>query len=578
MKKFPITIVGGGPSGLLASALLTQNGIEHLLVEARSGLHRAPQAHVLNTRSLEIYRQIGIDKQILDVATDVAKQRYITYFDQLKGLSYGALDIGARRSGKEFLESLSPTRSANLPQDMLEEILFETVKQSDVASIRFGTKCVEHAQTPDGVVLDMTDETGKTYQVLSDYVISAEGAGSGIRRRMGIEMDGPVGIAHFVTVYFRSDLTELLKGREGVVHWCLNHKTPAVLIVHDDKARSVLMIQYDPATQSPADFTEDVCAEYLKNVIGDEAHPVEILSLDSWVMNAQVARSYGEGRVILVGDAAHRFPPTGGLGLNTGAQDVYNIIWKLREVLNGNAEADLLQTYETECRPIALTNCEHSLNNMLRGIEVPNAIGLTGDVETAAANIQLLLQGGEAAADLRARIQEAVDGQLPHYVSYGLDLGGVYEDGALVRDGEAILNAAENPVDYTPNAQPGARFPHFWVDQDGRRRSVHDLLSYDAFTLILGSDGGEWKQLLSSLTSCSLKINLVEIGAEQDTHDSLSHICGMAANGAILVRPDGHVAWREKSFPKDARSSLESALQASFATEVQWQSEAHSRP
>lgn len=573
MKEFPVTIVGGGPSGLLASALLTRHGIEHLLVEARQGLHRAPQAHVLNTRSLEIFRQIGVDTRILEAATDVEKQRYITYFDQLTGLSYGALDIGARRTGPDFLDSLSPTRAANLPQDQLEDILFEKAQRSEVATILFGTRCTGHIQTPDGVIVDLSDESGQEYQVRSDYLISAEGAGSGTRRRMGIEMEGPVGIAHFITVYFKSDLAGLLKGREGVVHWCLNLKTPGILIVHDDKERSVLMIQYNPETHSPEDFTEAVCADYLRNVIGDESHPFEVRSLDTWVMNAQVARSYGEGRVFLVGDAAHRFPPTGGLGLNTGAQDVYNFIWKLREVLNGNAEASLLETYETECRPIALANCQHSLTNMLRGVEVPNAIGIGEDVQTSQANIDILRQGGQAADERRVRIQEAIEGQLPHYVSYGLDLGGVYEAGALVRDGEAIVNAAENPVDYRPNAQPGARFPHFWVEDAGLHKSVHDLLSYDGFTMILGADGSPWKSLLAELSECSFKINLVEIGpqqAVQDKDDALSRLCGIASNGAILVRPDGHVAWREKSLPASPKASLERAIAAAFPTKLRW--------
>lgn len=576
MGEFPVTIVGGGPSGLLASALLTRHGIEHLLVEARMGLHRAPQAHVLNTRSLEIYRQIGVDERILEAATDVEKQRYITYFDQLTGLSYGALDIGARRSGQDFLDSLSPTRAANLPQDQLEEILFEKAEQSEVATIRFGTRCTGHMQTSDGVIVDLSDENGREYQVRTDYLISAEGAGSGTRRRMGFEMEGPVGIAHFITVYFKSDLSDLLKGREGVVHWCLNLKTPGILIVHDDRERSVLMIQYNPQTHSPKDFTEAVCTDYLRNVIGDESHPFEIKSLDTWVMNAQVAASYGQGRVFLVGDAAHRFPPTGGLGLNTGAQDVYNFIWKLREVLNGNAEASLLHTYETECRPIALANCQHSLTNMLRGIEVPNAIGLGTDAEASQASLEILRQGSPAAVEMQARIQEAIEGQLPHYVSYGLDLGSVYEAGALVRDGEAIANAAENPVEYRPNAQPGARLPHFWVEHAGVRKSVHDLLSYDGFTMIVGSDGNPWKSLLAELQECSFKIRLVEIGqqcAVQAKDDALSRLCGIANDGAILVRPDGHVAWREKSLPDNPKASLERAIAAAVPTKLRWRND-----
>ncbi|MEM8935260.1 MAG: FAD-dependent monooxygenase [Pseudomonadota bacterium] len=564
MRDYPVVISGAGPSGLLASIILAKSGIRHLLVEQRSELHRAPAAHVLKTRTLEIYRMFGFDTAVTDIATPPELQRYVTYFDQLAGLNYGKLSLYDFRKDAAFKDK-SPTRTANLPQDLLEEILYAKATESDLAEIEFDTSCSDHQDAGDAVHIEIERPGGEKETIRAQYFIAAEGAGSPTRRRMGIEMEGPAGIAHYVTVYFESDLSKLLKGGEGIVHWCLNLDTPASLIVHDHKKRAVLMIPYDPETQSPEDFPKSTCAAYLKNVLGDANHPFEIVTIDKWTMTAQVAERYSQGRVYLVGDAAHRFPPTGGLGLNTGAQDVYNLLWKVREVLSGNADPGLLKTYETECRPIAKANCEHSLINQKRNIEVPLAIGITDDKAASRENVEALRRGGPESEQRLKKIAHAIDGQLRHYVSFGLDLAFVYEHGALLSDGTPVINRIDDPTIFEPTAQPGARLPHTWLNHKGERVSSHDLLSYNNFTLIIGSDGEIWTEALNAMADVPFHVEVKEVGRGctfDDPEGDWQSVSELTSTGALLVRPDGHVALREKSAPADPKARLAQAIDA----------------
>jgi 2,4-dichlorophenol 6-monooxygenase len=259
-------------------------------------------------------------------------------------------------------------------------------------------------------------------------------------------------------------------------------------------------------------------------------------------MTLQVAERYRAERIFLVGDAAHRFPPTGGLGLNTGVQDAHNLAWKLAAVESGWAPPSLLDSYDTERRPVARENAEVSGRNAGRMLEVYQALGTSGD-------------------GTRDRVRAAIANQAEHFDMLGLQLGFRYETGALVRDGSAAP-IVENAVrEYVPTGRPGARLPHAWTRSDGVRVSTLDLVHPDRFTLIAGAAGERWTEAAATIASPPL--GCLAIGADvPDAGGAWARQLGIEADGALLVRPDQHVAWRAPRGVDDPRAALRAALAA----------------
>jgi 2,4-dichlorophenol 6-monooxygenase len=277
-------------------------------------------------------------------------------------------------------------------------------------------------------------------------------------------------------------------------------------------------------------------------------------------MTAQVADRFASGRVFLVGDSAHRFPPTGGLGMNTGIQDAHNLVWKLCAVERGWAPASLLDTYEIERRPIAQANADASLNNAMRMWEVFQALGILPDDRDGS---KARMKAALASPAGRAALDAAIDHQQEHFDMFGLQLGFGYEAGALMPDGSE-KPAVANPVrDYVPTTRPGSRLPHAWVERAGERVSTLDLVPYDAMTVLAGPAGEAWAAAVADVGD--VPVHCLVAGRDFDDPDGhWASVCGIGADGALLVRPDQHVAWRAGSAPADPTTALAAALRSMF--------------
>jgi hypothetical protein len=274
--------------------------------------------------------------------------------------------------------------------------------------------------------------------------------------------------------------------------------------------------------------------------MGTASWPFEIRTISTWHMSVQVAERYRAGRAFLVGDAAHRFPPTGGLGLNTGVQDAHNLAWKLAGVEAGWAREPLLASYESERQPIARENAEVSARNAARMLEIVQALGPAADGD-------------------RAAVRAAIANQAEHFDMLGLQLGFQYERGALVPDGSARPGCA-NPVrELIPCGRPGARLPHAWTRSPRGRVSTLDLLRPDAFTLVAGSGGEPWLDAAAAIQGPPLRS--LQIGRDvPDADGAWATQLGIEKEGALLVRPDQHVGWRSARAARDPRGELRSAL------------------
>jgi len=537
--EVPVLIVGAGPVGLTASILLAQQGVESLVVERQDSLKRAPAAHVVNARSFEIFRTAGVDPGAIAAAcqhpSDAGHVRWVT---TLVGEEIGQLPF--ERQGEDVLP-LTPTPLRNLSQHRLEPILLEHLRKQANASIRLAHEWEAAEQDARGVTSNVRDTaTGASVGVRSRWLLAADGAGSRVRKALGIEPIGPARLGSFLMIHFQANLRPLVRKRPAILYWVTDPNARGTFVAHDIDAEWVFMQSWDPEQESAEDYTEARCAEIVRRAIGNAAVDFEIRTLSTWHMSAQVVERYRDGRVFLVGDAAHRFPPTGGLGLNTGVQDAHNLAWKLAGVEAGWAPPRLLDSYEIERRPVARENADVSLRNAARMLEVFQTLGPAGDGD-------------------RGRVRVAIANQAEHFDMLGLQLGFQYEAGALVADGSP-RPVVGNPVrEFAQCGRPGARVPHAWVEFGGERVSTLDLLPADRFTLIAGSAGADWIDAAASLATPPLRC--MTIGCDvPDPDDAWSACLGVERDGALLVRPDQHVAWRARKAVADPRATLRGAL------------------
>jgi len=551
--EVPVLVVGGGPVGMMAAILLARQGIASRVVERRPGPHRAPQAHVVNPRTLEICRAVGIDvDRLRSLATPRTDGSQVVWMTRLAGEELGRLPY--ERQGDDCLAD-TPTPLLNLSQHRFEPVLLERLRADPLAEIHYGHQC--HAVTADdgGVTTDVEDlASGARHQVRSRFVIAADGAGSRIRNSLGIEMLGPDRLQSFIMIHFEADLRALVAARPAILYWTVDPECAGAFVAHDIDHTWVFMHPYDPDTEPPATFTERTCATIVRRAIGRDVS-FTVRDVSPWTMTAQVAERYRAGRVFLAGDAAHRFPPSGGLGMNTGIQDVHNLAWKLRLVLAGEASERLLDTYETERRPVAQENAEQSMQNAFRMLEVFDALGVPMDLGADRAAAHARMQATLAAPGGRARVAAAIENQRDHFDTRGLQLGFEYADGALLADDSPAPRSENRGRDYVPSSRPGAHLPHGWVERGGARVSTLDLVPYDGFTLIVGPDAATWA------TAGATHAGVRTVVAGRDFTDPGGHWAALAEigrDGALLVRPDQHVAWRAGT--SSERDGLSGAL------------------
>ena len=553
--EVPILVVGAGPVGLCASLLLARLGIRSLVVDRRDGPHRAPQAHVLNPRTLEICRAAGLDMARLRGAAARAEDAsLVVWMTRLAGEELGRLSY--ERDPEENLR-YTPTPLLNLSQHLFEPILLDRLRRERDAEVRYRHQWTALEQDADGVTSRIEDlATGDAYTVRSRWLLAADGAGSRVRKALDIPMLGPDRLQSFVMIHFHAALRAVVRDRPAILYWLAEPDTLGTLVAHDIDRTWVFMQPYDPDTESVEAYTEDACAAIVRRAIGRDDVAFAIRDIGTWTMTAQLAERYAAGRVFLIGDSAHRFPPTGGLGMNTGIQDAHNLVWKLSAVETGRAPRSLLDTYEVERRPIAQQNADHSLTNAMKLWEVFEVLGIVpGDPAGSKTRMTAVL----ADAASRERVAVAIEHQRDHFEMLGLQLGFGYEDGALVPDGSERV-APENPVrDLVPTSRPGSRVPHAWVERAGERVSVLDLLPYDAFTLLVGTDGAAWDEPVGHVRD--LPVRCLVAGRDfTDPEHHWASVCEIGATGALLVRPDQHVAWRVRVAPSDPGGALGSAL------------------
>ncbi len=539
-REARVLIVGAGPVGLAASILLAGHGVESLVVERNPSTTDHPKAHVVNTRTMEIFRSLGIDGAVREAALPDEALRHVRWVRSIAGPELGRLDAELEH------DDASPVHVASCAQDRVESILLGAAAKRGV-DIRFDTEVVALEPEIDGVsALVRTSDMrrGDGERLRARYVIAADGASSGIRHQLGIAMQGLPEIATMVGTYFHADLRSSFAKRPAVLYWIVNSAAPGTIIALDGAFRWVFHLPQPPGVD---ELGEAEATRLVRTAIGDPRVPIEIRGIRPWRMSAQIAESYRHGRVFLAGDAAHRFPPTGGLGLNTGVQDAHNLAWKLAWVLDGRAPERLLETYESERKPVAEANSAFSLNNALRG---GSAVGPGARIAMAK-----LEAGGPDVPALLAQLQADIEANREHFGSRAMDLGFRYVTGAIV------------PADGADGdgAKVGERAPHAWlVPPDGARVSTLDLFGAD-FVLLTTGNAERWS---AAGLDARVSLRVVAFGPGRELDDPTGEVArryGLASGGAVLVRPDGHVAWRTTRTPREPRAAVAAVIERVLA-------------
>lgn len=426
---------------------------------------------------------------------------------------------------------------------MIEPVLFQAAKDRGVDT-KFSTECLNVEQDEGKVTVTLKDRsTNTTYTVTADYLIAADGANSPIREKLGTQRTGQGELGNLLNILFHTkpSLESFVKNREFSLLQIERPEFCGLLTSINNRERWVFHLHYSPSKgEKPEDFPPERCKEYIRLALGMPDVEIDVKSILPWQASVRVAERIQEGRIFLAGDAAHQMPPYRGQGANSGISDAHNLAWKLAAVLKKQASPALLKTYEVERLPVGKYAAEKS----------------------------------GAAADERGLIMWKKDLKTVVNIAKSLHImsgyGYTYSSKAVIEENTWPLGG----ITWRPwsmpgyflelDGRPGTRAPHVWVETGGKRISTTDLFG-KGFVLLAGSDGGAWVVaaggVLESLKGVELKAECVGphgdvVGKGREWENA----AGISSTGALLVRPDGFVAWRERRMPPDCEKKLEEVM------------------
>ncbi|PZG43012.1 monooxygenase [Spongiactinospora gelatinilytica] len=516
----PVLVVGGSLSGLCTALFLSRHGVDVTLVERHPGTSIHPRTPGYNARTLELFRAAGVEDAVRAAGPWALDGTGLLWAESLTSPNHRWLQPPNARGAHADYSDVSPANDAILSQDVLEPVLREHAEALG-ADLRFGTELVAFANEPDGVTAVLADRaTGARTEIEAGHLVAADGADSPIRHRLKIDRHGPGVLEYVAAIMVRADLGDTLRGKRFVIGQVRNPGFSGMVRVVGD--RISLHVRYRPQEGDAADlFPAARCVELARAATGIPGLDVEVLDVTPWETTAAVADRFSDGRVFLVGDAAHVMPPAGAYGGNTGIHDAANLAWKLAYVSRGWAGPALLDTYDTERRPIA----EITMNQA---------------VATRTAWFGRANPAGTPEAELLDEVS----------LLFGYRYPRPGTGGPLVEDPRR------------PGGGPGSRVPHVWLEIDGERLSTVDLWAR-GMVLLAGSEGGDWVRAADAVArDRGLPLTGHVIGGDAtDLEGRWPEMSSTSPEGAMLVRPDGFIAWRtaDRAGP-DARSVLAGVL------------------
>jgi len=576
----PVLVVGGGGAGLTASMLLSTYGVRHVLVSATATTSILPKAHVLNQRTMEAFTDVGVADDIYAVGTPPEQMSHTAWYLGIAGHP----DAGRLIHKMECWDggyadpawvAASPCRQTNLPQIRLEPLLRRRAEELNPNGIRFHNELLGLEQDATGVTATIKDHgSGETYQVRTNYLLGCDG-GRAVGRLVGVELEGSRDLQRSATVHMTADLSRLQQDDDVLIRWILHPQfggSQSVLVPMGptrwgpQSEEWVFHMSYPPDAEALFDTDEQVMALLRERVgVPDFSPTVHIIT--RWQLVGLVAKQTKIGRVFLLGDASHRHPPTGGLGLTSAVHDVYNLCWKIAHVLDGRAGEALLDTYHPERFPAFERNVQRSVENALNHFVLTASMGISADLtpDECLRNARQLWQAGPEGDARRAAVTRAMASQSMEFKEHNVEIGFRYQSAAIVDDGTPVPANPDDVRIYEPDTRPGSPLPHAWVEREDERRALRQVAPPGSFTLVAGENGGAWCQAAEAEARArGIELIALRLGhAEGDWLDPrLAFIRRreFGADGAILVRPDRVIAWRAMGGAPDAARVIGAAL------------------
>jgi 2,4-dichlorophenol 6-monooxygenase len=567
-----VLIIGAGPAGLTASALFAQYGVNAITVTKYPGTANSPRAHITNQRTVEVFRDLGIEDRVRAAATPNELMGNNVWATSFAGEEIARLATWGSGIERRFdYAGASPSQMCNIPQHILEPVILEAARERN-ADVRFSTELMQITQDEDWVHTVVRERnTGTEYAIRARYAIGADGGRSTVAEQLGFPLEGQMGLGASMNIWLEADLTKYTHYRPGTLYWMAQPGNDywvgaGTWICVKPWTEWVLLCMYDPADGEP-DLSDDAALARARQTIGDPDVEIRIKNVSKWQINQVIATEFSRGRVFLAGDAAHRHPPANGLGTNTSIQDTYNLAWKLALVLRGQAGPALLDSYHAERQPVGANVVDRAMKSVQDMLPISQALGFRAgqSSDEGWATLRELFSDTDTGRTRRAALTAAVDLQNYQFNAHGIELGQRYTSGAVLNDGTPFPEPTRDPeLFYHPTTHPGARLPHAWLQRGTQLVSTLDLTGQGRFSLLVGIGGEAWVEAAEKVAAeLGIELPVRQVGYRCEYDDVLGHwseVREIGDGGCLLVRPDQHIAFRAADLADHPQDTLRAAL------------------
>ena len=553
-----VLVIGTGPAGSATAALLSSYGIENMVINRYRWLANTPRAHITNQRTMEVLRDLGIEGEAYLYATPQHLMGENIFCESLAGEEIGRMNSwGTHPMAKAEHLMSSPTMMNDLPQTFMEPLLFKTACSRGTQS-RMSTEYQSHVQDASGVTTTCLDRlTGRDITIRSKYLVGCDGGNSLVAEQENLPFEGRMGVGGSMNILFRADLSRYVAHRPSVLYWVMQPGADVggigMGLVRMIRPWNEWLIVWGYDINQPVPVVDATLAtQVARQLVGDPELEIELISANTWTVNNMYATHMQKDRVFIMGDAAHRHPPSNGLGSNTSIQDAFNLAWKLSSVLKGQAGPALLDSFSTERAPIAKQIVTRANQSIGEFGPIFQALGMTGgtDIEKIKASMDARCDATAAGEAQRAALRDAIAFKKYEFDAHGVEMNQRYRSDAILTDGQMEPAFDLDPeLHYQPTTWPGARIPHVWLfDDKGARHSTLDLCGHGKFTVFTGIGGEAWVKAAEEVgAELGLPIRTHLIGPRRaylDHTGDWARASEVSDAGCVLVRPDHHVAWR----------------------------------
>ena len=570
-----VLVVGSGPAGLTTAVGLASHGVDHIVITKYQWTANTPRAHITNQGSMEIFRDFGVEADVLEKAVPHELMGDTVFCTSLTGEEIGRIRTwGVHPERHADYTMASPTQKCDIPQNLLEPILLNRAAKLG-SKVRFNTEFISFVQDADGVTTTVQDRvSGEQYTIRSKYLVGADGGRSKVAEQAGLPMEGQMDIAGSMNIVFKADLSQYVAHRPSVLYWVLQPGSTiggiGLGLVRMVRTWDEWLIVWGYDISQPAPVvTDEMAISLVRNLVGAPELEVEITSTSVWGNNKMYATEMNNGRVYCMGDATHRHPPSNGLGSNTSVQDAFNLAWKLAYVLQGKAGKGLLDSYTQERSPIAKQIVLRANKSIEEFGGILQALGIldTNDPKVMQTRIDARRDNTPEGAKRRAELKTALELKDYEFNAHGVELGQRYASNAVLKDGTPEPALTHDPeLYYHPTTWPGARLPHAWLGRDGFKISTKDLAGHGKFALFTGISGEKWAAAAREVAAelgIEISAHVIGPGREYtDIYEDWTRLREVGEDGCVLVRPDQFIAWRSTSLTANPKSDLLAALKS----------------